>query len=423
MKKILIISEEGILGDTGTSYLLKNTFKSLNNHEINSFECNVLKSNENIYSIEKHIFKFLNKSHINNIRKNVYTKEGILNLNILKLFITRLIIGDSSNPTLLINYGKIRQKYKNISPDIIYTPLGSIAVLQLVEKLMKEFRVPIIVHIMDDWISAKNTHGVIGILNGAITRYYFNKIIKYATVRIVISEYMKNAYELRYGYSFKVIANTPHYQPAIESEIERNEKTDQYKIVYVGTFSADSQQEGILDLIEVVKNSNYYSKIRFDIYVNASSMEYAKKIISNQSQNVSLFLAPSSDIEFSGILLNANLLFLPSSFAVDYKNYIRYSMPAKFPIYLISGTPILIYGNRNSAQVDIAIKNCHQLVIGSRSINTLNAFLTELIEEKFDLKKIVKIQKNMYYKYFDPIKMREEFIKILESVSMHNIIK
>jgi hypothetical protein len=64
----------------------------------------------------------------------------------------------------------------------------------------------------------------------------------------------------------------------------------------------------------------------------------------------------SDDEVFFHTLQYVDILVLPVSFDEHTIQYIRYSMPTKVPAYLAVGTPILVYGPAEVAQVSYAKK-------------------------------------------------------------------
>jgi hypothetical protein len=59
----------------------------------------------------------------------------------------------------------------------------------------------------------------------------------------------------------------------------------------------------------------------------------------------------------------------------------RYSMPTKVPSYLVSGTPCLVYGSPQTAQVQYALDAGWGHVIAQRSLPALKAGLRRIVED------------------------------------------
>jgi glycosyltransferase involved in cell wall biosynthesis len=87
--------------------------------------------------------------------------------------------------------------------------------------------------------------------------------------------------------------------------------------------------------------------------------------------SISLNNTITDDELFFATLADADLLVLPVNFDRRSIRYIRYSMPTKVPAYLISGTPILVYGPTSVAQVDYALREGWGEVVSRHGVESL----------------------------------------------------
>ncbi len=391
---ILIISEDEISGNTGTSLLINFLFSELNKYKISQLS---LDRNSNInFNISEYIKKYPKNN-------NHKIKEDLRNLKI----INKILIGNPSSLSILKNYIKIKNIVKEKNPKIIYTTLGCGALNKLVYKLSIDLNIPIITHIMDDWIDSKNTHGIIGFLHGLYIRYYFKKILKKSKKILVISEGMAREYKKRYQISAEVICNSCY----INYSIKKLKNKDYFKIGYVGSYSDQSQKDGLLDLAEALKNEQYY---KIEYWINQQS--YEKCINSfkyNNQKNLNIFLAPKDNKQYANLISSFDLLFMPSSFESSRMNYVKFSMPAKLPSYLISGVPILFYGDKNNEQIKLVTKYNAGYKLINKSINSLSNKIN-YIKNNLNNDEIIKNQMKLYEKKFNPFKIKENFKKIIE---------
>ena len=79
------------------------------------------------------------------------------------------------------------------------------------------------------------------------------------------------------------------------------------------------------------------------------------------------------DRGFFATLAAADALVLPINFDAETVAFIRYSMPTKVPAYMASGTPILVYGPRGTAQVDYAARDGWGHVVCNRDPSELDS--------------------------------------------------
>ena len=69
-------------------------------------------------------------------------------------------------------------------PDVIYTILGSNGLMDIIEQVQKKFDVPMVVHIMDDWMSGAFKSGIVGPLQRMRMLRSIRRIIAKASLRL-----------------------------------------------------------------------------------------------------------------------------------------------------------------------------------------------------------------------------------------------
>ena len=107
---------------------------------------------------------------------------------------------------------------------------------------------------MDDWVAAKNNRGLLSLFQGWLIRQTFADLLRVSSLRYVISEGMKLAYEKRYGYRFNVLGNLVEKKWIRKGKIRKNRK--EVSIGYVGSFTDNSQCEPIDDVVKAVSELN-----------------------------------------------------------------------------------------------------------------------------------------------------------------------
>jgi glycosyltransferase involved in cell wall biosynthesis len=96
---------------------------------------------------------------------------------------------------------------------------------------------------------------------------------------------------------------------------------------------------------------------------------------------VTLSASDFDEAEFFDILARADALLLPVNFGRHSIDLLRYSMPTKVPSYLASGTPILVFGPPQTAQVQYARDSGWGHVIAERSIPALKAGIRRIVDD------------------------------------------
>ena len=87
------------------------------------------------------------------------------------------------------------------------------------------------------------------------------------------------------------------------------------------------------------------------------------------------------DATFYRRVAAADALLIPVNFDPASVRFIRYSMPAKLPAYMVSGTPILVYGPEDAAQVQYAMSEKWGHVVHKRDPALLAAGLRAILED------------------------------------------
>jgi glycosyltransferase involved in cell wall biosynthesis len=78
-------------------------------------------------------------------------------------------------------------------------------------------------------------------------------------------------------------------------------------------------------------------------------------------------------------IVAADVLLLPVNFDPVTAQYVKYSMPTKVPEYMLSGTPVLVYGPAGVAQVEYARREGWGSVVSTRGTAPLIEGIRELL--------------------------------------------
>lgn len=266
---------------------------------------------------------------------------------------------------------------EDFQPDLIYTILGSNGILELVSLVKKRTGVPLVVHIMDDWPSTIYTGGLLSGLQRQTMRRYLTELLREATLRIAICDKMARSYEARYGapfLSFQNAIDLARWDQSGKPDIATGET---FRMLYIGSILEFAQLESLVDCCRAVAELSREGKqVSLEIYSPDALLEGVRSKLGLDA-SIALNGPITDDAEFFDALSTADLLVLPVNFDHRSIQYIRYSMPTKVPAYLISGTPILVYGPESVAQVDYAVQEGWGEVVPRQGVEHLkNAILS-----------------------------------------------
>lgn len=269
-------------------------------------------------------------------------------------------------------------------PQLLYTILGTVGIMELVERTRRRFDLPLVIHFMDDWAS----HLYRGGLFSALPRNRMNNLVKrlidVATDRFVIGDAMAETYENRFGKDFTAFQNAVDLEAVtrhMSSLSPPSRDSMRIRVVYVGSIFANAQLQSLIDVARAVATlANDGHSIQFDVY---SPLYLASPFKSDleASPTTALHDTIENDATFFQTIGNADILIMPANFDSESVRLIRYSMPTKLPAYLASGTPILVYGPPGLAQIEDARRNGWGLVVDQREPDMLSRSLCRLAVE------------------------------------------
>lgn len=279
---------------------------------------------------------------------------------------------------------QLKKWLDDIKPEVLYAQYSDYASMHFIVQLHKYLHVPLIVHIMDNWISIPPiTSTQSTIRENPLTRLYwehkskllFKKLLYSASRRIAISEEMANEYQKRYKLPFSWAHN---YIKEEEWEVyKRNaEKKKQELIIgYFGTIDIKNI-ETFNYLFEALKLVEDY---KFKVHI-FSTGQLTKTFC--EYDNVKVFNTVNQN-EYKKEILKCSVLFLPLGFSQLSLKYTKFSMPTKLSEYLIAEIPVLVFAHQDTALFKFCLKNkCAKLVSEKSSLAIKNAIIEIVVDNE-----------------------------------------
>ena len=259
----------------------------------------------------------------------------------------------------------------SFQPTLLYTILGSNEMMELAEKLRVRFSLPLVVHIMDDWPSVIYRGGLLSFWQRRKKDRLLQHLMNGAAARYAICQDMAEAYKVRYKRPFQ------WFQNAIDvAAVQRFVKNplmvgSPIRVAYLGSVFPNAQLQSLIDCCNAVQALHREGlPIRMEIYSPSHVTEqYRQRLVVGAAINLQDTI--SDDEVFFRTLQDVDILLLPVNFDAYTIQYIRYSMPTKVPAYLAVGTPILVYGPAEVAQVSYAKKAGWGMPVTVRDMNVL----------------------------------------------------
>lgn len=276
---------------------------------------------------------------------------------------------------------KLEKWINDFRPDVIYTILGSNGLMDIVEQVERKFGVPMVVHIMDDWMSGAFRKGLLGPLQRRRMLGSVHRIVEKSSLRLGICDAMCDAYSERFGVSFQAFQNVVDTQAVARYATDSAVVNDPVRIVYAGSVFAYAQRQSLIECCQAIQAlASEDISVQLKIYCPPSHIAgMEERFIVGPAINLHGPL--TDDTDFFSTICNADILLIPVNFDRKSVDFIRYSMPTRVPAYLASGTPILVYGPSTAAQVQYADAAGWGLVTGNRDIDSLKEAMTCLIKD------------------------------------------
>ena len=267
-------------------------------------------------------------------------------------------------------------------PEVLYTILGSNGMMTLVEQIAARFDLPLVVHMMDDWPNAAHRHGLFAPIERRRMQRHLDRIFAAATGCLGICPPMCEAYTRRYGRAFvpfQYALDLERWGPIHKHDLAPSQPP---QFLYVGSIFRNAQLDSLADCAQAVAELNAEGfAARLRIVTSADNCARYRHLLARH-QNIVVEPSASNDDQFFRSLAEADALLLPVNFDRASVDFIRYSMPTKVPAYLNSGTPALVYGPAETAQVRYAIDSEWALVVAERSREKLKAALKEIVQDQ-----------------------------------------
>ena len=253
--------------------------------------------------------------------------------------------------------------------------------MQLIDMIRVRWNLPLVVHAMDDWRTHIYAKGLLSAPRQRFMRDIYRKLVVNARLRLGICQFMCDAYEREFKLPFLAFQNTIDISKWAEFSKTDVSAGAEFKIVYAGSILPFAQLQGLKDVCAAVAGLRKGGRaVRLDIFspaFMATPFRCELEIDDGISLNDPI---PDRDTYFKR-LCEADLLVLPVNFDARSIRFIRCSMPSKIPECLLTGVPILVYGPKETAQVDYALRDGWGFVVTKRGVSGLTEAIGKLADD------------------------------------------
>lgn len=295
----------------------------------------------------------------------------------------------------------------NISPDCIYTSVGSLNMAEFIDDLMvKRPSIKYIIHGYDDWvepnyytISNAYTNRSLDLLNSIMSR---------SSITFATSDKMAHDYAIRYGREFITFPN-----PIEDFRLSKKESQRPAGITFIGKI-LNHNIKSILLLASSL--SQIGSNITLHLYSEVQE-DLRKKIMSKYSNIIFHGWVNHDDIP--QILLDSQILYLPISVNRQTIKFTKYSMSTKMSEYLSSGVPVLYHGPSGIAMTEMLEKYQCAFIVRDNKESSLIEAIKVILEDKEQTNRIISNARNLFNEKFEKDKVSEEFKNAITRISLN----
>ena len=299
---------------------------------------------------------------------------------------------------------------KDFNPEVLYVQIQARDEILFVQKLYAHLKIPLIVHIMDDWPSFISSTGL-------FKKHWHDKIDKElrtlfnsADILMGISEGMAIEYKKRYGKKFITFHNP------INIDFWKQHQRDDYSlnasptILYAGRMGVgiETSLELIAKAVDKV-NKELYMSIQFVLQTLEKLPWFENYTCVEHNSFVQYNDLPRKFAE-------ADFLILPYDFSEKTIRYIKYSMPTKVSEYMVSGTPIIIFSPEETAMVEYAQKSDWAEVVTKNDVDALANTIKRLVENKGLRQTIAQNAIKIAEKNHDSVAVTTQFRELIGSL-------
>ena len=270
---------------------------------------------------------------------------------------------------------------EDFRPSLLYAFLGSLEQIHLSRLLAERYRIPLVVHMMDDWPAVLYQKGWLAPIVGPVLRRALKQVLALASVRLAICEPMCREYESRYGCTFLAFQNALDMERWLPYSRTEWKAGTPFLIRYVGSIVPDGQRESLKDIARAVADLSVEG-IAVRLQILAPRHESAYLHACGYPEDAVQIQGPPNPAAIAKLLAGADLLVLPYNFDERSARYTRLSLPTKAPAYMISGTPILVYAPGDVATADYARRESWGYVVSSQGKAGLMAALKTLVSDE-----------------------------------------
>ena len=300
-------------------------------------------------------------------------------------------------------------------PDVIYSILGGVRIIRLVNNLSERYSIPVVAHFMDDWLSTYSASGrsVATTLQRLMANQLTQQTLKKSSIGLSIGDVMADEYAERFRIPFTAFMN-PVALPDVDLSSRLLAK-DEITLIYVGGLHL-GRQENLIDLGQAIANVRKQGvRARLAVYAPQADIEQYGPVLRNDGVELRGTIAPH---EVQGVLAQADVAVHVESFLEKFACYTRLSVSTKLPQYCAAGLPILAYCPSQVASGRYVQDHQCGVAVGTQDLAALEAAIRRFALEPALRLQFAKNALTVAHERHDALKERQRFRAVLAQAAV-----
>jgi len=307
---------------------------------------------------------------------------------------------------------ELEQWIRHFRPEIVYTLLVDLTFIRLTQRISESFGAPTAIHFMDDWPSEIYRHGVFAPLLNSQMQSNLRQVVEAASLCLGISPAMCTAYTQRYGTRFQPFNNTLDVQAWLRKGKREWKPGERFRIIYSGSIEAN-QVEALKQVCDAAAGLRREGT---DLEMRIYTPEFYAARYANYLRNepaVTVLPVPVTQAEVAVLFTDADLLVAAVNFDAEAVSHFRYSMPTKLPAYMLSETPILLYGPEQVEFIRSAKSSGWGFAVTSEDGEGLRDALLRMIHNEELRRTLAMTARDIAVTNYDASRVRPAFHQVL----------
>lgn len=309
---------------------------------------------------------------------------------------------------------------RDFKPDVVYAQTPDLTLMNLVLAVRDEFRVPVCLHVTDDFPATLYSAWPERFFMRPIVVRTFRRLLNRSVVYMAIGEAMAKEYRKRYGLKFVPIQNCDsweRFEYAVPTTPQNGEGAT--NIVYSGSLYLN-RWRALIDVAEAVTRVKRGAGCCF-VHIYCPRLEPTAARAFAAFPNVCVH-DTLPDKEVPSLLKGADLLVLAESFDPNIAEHIRLSISAKAHLYMMAQRPVLVYGPAGAGVVQYARQWGWAEVVDKQDGERLTSAIIRLLTDRELVKRQCERARQCALQNHDITKVRKTFTELVTRCAGQGVV-